>query len=211
MIRAVIFDLDGVIVDTEPIWFETYSRVCHSYGVTFTEELDKLVKGRTNAYRQLTAVLGIPEKHAEFAEKSRKIYRSLFDRKAKLMPGAVALLKELKKNYSIAIATSANADRLEFNLEKFPRLRPLLSATVSANEVKNGKPAPDTFLLAAKKLSLEPRDCLVIEDAESGLEAAKSAGMKVIGLNPGHVTPQDLSKADRVISSLSEVNINSFR
>jgi len=211
MIRAVIFDLDGVIVDTEPLWFETYSRVCRSYGFTFTEELDKLVKGRSSACRQLTAVLGIPEKYAEFAEKARKIYRPLFDRKAKLMPGAFELLKKLKQNYSLAIATSANADRLEFNLEKFSQLRPLLSATVSVSEVKNGKPDPDILLLTANKLDVEPRDCLVIEDAESGVAAARSAGMKVIGFNPGHVTPQDLSKADKVISSLSEVDLDSFR
>jgi beta-phosphoglucomutase len=211
MIRAVIFDLDGVIVDTEPLWFETYSRVCREYGFKFTEELDHLVKGRSNASLPITTALGIPEKQTEFSEKIGKIYRNLFDMKAKLMPGAFELLKKLKKYYSIAIATSAKADRLEFNLDKFPQLRPLLSATVSVSEVKNGKPDPEIFLLTANKLDVEPRDCLVIEDSESGIAAAKAAGMKVIGLNPGHVTPQDLSRADRVVSSLSEVNLDSFR
>jgi HAD superfamily hydrolase (TIGR01509 family) len=208
MIRAVIFDLDGVIVDTEPIWFETYGKVCREYGFDFNQELDKLVKGRSNSYQQLTTVLGIPEKHAEFAEKARKIYRSLFDRKAKLMPGAFDLLKGLRKNYSIAIATSANADRLKFNLEKFPSVRHLLSATVSVSEVENGKPSPDIFLLAAKKLSVEPKECLVIEDAETGIAAARAAGMKAIGLSPSHVTPQNLSGADRIVTSLSEIHPN---
>jgi HAD superfamily hydrolase (TIGR01509 family) len=211
MIRAVIFDLDGVVVDTEPLWFETYSRVCRGYGFKFTEELDKLVKGRSNASLPITTALGIPEKQTEFSEKIRKIYRTLFDREAKLMPAAFELLRKLKKDYLLGLATSASRARLTFNLEKFPQIKSLLNSAVSGSEVKNGKPKPDIFLLTAKKLKVRPEECLVIEDAESGVAAAKSAGMKVIGLNPGHVTPQDLSKADRVVSSLSEVDLDSFR
>ena len=205
MIRAVIFDLDGVIVDTEPIWFETYGKVCREYGFDFNQELDKLVKGRADGVVRLTATLGIPEKCGEFSEKVGRLYRELFDRKAKLMPGVLKLLRNLGKSYQLGLATSAYKDRLEFNFQKFPQIKRFFVATVSADEVKNGKPSPDTFLLVAKKLNLEPEECLVIEDAETGVTAAKAARMKVIGVEPSRVTPQNLSAADMVVNSLSEI------
>jgi len=210
MIKVVILDLDGVIIDTEPIWFETYSKVCQEYGRNFTEELDKLVKGRSNSYQKLTAVLGIPKKHLEFTEKVKSTYKILFQQKAKLMPGVLDLLYKLKKNYNLGLATSAYKYRVEYNLKKFPKLRLFFTAITSGDEVTNGKPDPDIFLLTAKKLNVLPKECLVIEDAETGVAAAKAAGMKVIGLNPGHVTPQNLSGADMVVTSLTEINPKSL-
>ncbi|MEX0622102.1 MAG: HAD family phosphatase [Candidatus Woykebacteria bacterium] len=210
MIRAVIFDLDGVVVDTEPLWFETYKKVFGEYGITFTQEHDKLAKGRSDAFSRLSEKFDLADESAEISAKIKATYKDLFYRKAKLTPGFTELINGLKGRYKLALATSAYKERVEFNLRKFPQLNSFFEVITNGDEIKNSKPSPDIFLLTAKRLGVDPRECLVIEDAESGVTAAKAAGMKVIGVNPGHVTPQDLSSADRIVTTLSKVDIKLF-
>ena len=206
-IRAVIFDMDGVIVDSEPLWFEAYQKVCGEYGFAFNEELDRLVKGKSNGVKLLTVALNIPDKYKEFEGRVLKVYEGLFHRKAELMPGALDLLGKLKGKYRLALATSAGKKRLSSHLGKFRSLEPFFDVLTSGGEVKRSKPHPDIFLKTAKKLNVGPEECLVVEDAEAGVAAAKAAGMKVVGLKPHHVTSQDLSKADKIVSSLSEITV----
>ncbi len=211
MIKAVIFDLDGVIVDTEPFWYETYKKVSEEFGFKYSDELHKLTPGRANAVKNLVEALGIPEKYDEFLNRARAVYRDLFMNKAKLTSGAVELLRKLSGSYKLGLATSAYRPRLDYNLEKFPEPKKYFDVFVSGEQVEKSKPAPDIFLLTAKKLGVRPRECLVIEDAESGVAAAKAAGMKVIGFKPPHVFPQDLSKADAVVTSLSEIDLSTLK
>ncbi|MEX0617261.1 MAG: HAD family phosphatase [Candidatus Woykebacteria bacterium] len=211
MTRAIIFDLDGVLVNTEPLWYEAFEKVSREFGFEYSEELHRLSLGRSDHALRLTIKMGISEKHPEFLERIREVFKSLFEKRAKLMPGVVDLLPKLKDKYKLAIATSAYKPRLDYNLEKFPELKKFFDAFVSGDLVEKSKPAPDIFLLAAGKLGVDSKECLVIEDAESGVAAAKKAGMKVIGVAPKHMFYQDLSKADKIVISLSDIRLTDLK
>ena len=210
MIKAVIFDLDGVLVDTEPLWYETYAKVCKEFGFEYSEELHKLTPGHADTVKLMTVKLGIPEKYPEFLERVRAVYKDLFQKIAKPVPGVVDLLKNLKGKYKLAIATSAYKPRLDYNLEKISQLKAFFDVTTHGEEVEKSKPAPDIFLITAKKLGVKPEECLVVEDSESGILAAKASGMKAVGFKPDHVFPQDLSKADLVVDDLSKISLQFF-
>jgi len=127
------------------------------------------------------------------------------------MPGVAELIEELYKNkVKLVVASSASIKNIEivlkmFNLERF------FETKVSGDEVNNGKPAPDIFLYAAKVIGAQPEECIVIEDSKNGVEAAKSAGMKCIGFQNPNSGNQDLSSADMVINSFSEINYQELR
>lgn len=214
MLKAVLFDLDGVVVDSEPAWFETYSQLLKNYGFVYTKKLDlELARGYANSPRNIVNHFGVPEKYPEFKNSVREIYKKLFFEKVALMPGITNLLERLKPSYKLALASSAYQYRVEYNFEKFPKLKDYFEATVTGDEVEKSKPAPDIFLLAAERLKTSPKSCLVIEDAPSGVEAAKAARMFCIGLLDTGPNKQDLSLADKQVEGLNQITeklISSF-
>jgi HAD superfamily hydrolase (TIGR01509 family) len=123
------------------------------------------------------------------------------------MPGALELLKNLKKkNFVLAIATSSPQEVLNFVLEKLD-IRKFFKVVISGDLVRRGKPDPEIYLLTVRKLGVDPKDCVVLEDSVNGVQAANNAGMKSIGVVNKYADRDDLAEADMLVDSLSEVGI----
>lgn len=208
--KAVIFDMDGVIIDSEPIHFEVDMQTMKNFGCSISkEELNKYV-GTTNEY--MFTDIKNKYKLNKSAEEIINYRCNLVKRKvieSDLVPieGIRDLLKNLKdKNIPAAIASSSPRDFIEVVVSKFG-IEDYFSCILSGEEVKNGKPAPDIYIETAKKLGIAPKECIVIEDSKNGVIAAKEAGMKCIGFKNINSGEQDLSKADYIVNSIVEINI----
>ncbi len=207
MIEAIIFDLDGTTVDSREAWLEAFKLTAKKFGFDYSDDLSHLTRGIgvIKSAKNLTAHYGIPHKSSEFLRTAKNNYKKLFFEKVTIMPGALELLKVVSVDYKIALASSSPRFVLEANFTKFPDLNKYFRVSVAGDEVERTKPSPDIFLLAAKKLGAEPDKCLVIEDSPTGVAAAKTAGMKCIGLVDLGPKKQDLSKADKKVESLNEI------
>ncbi|MGG3279339.1 HAD family hydrolase [Paenibacillus solani] len=208
MIQAFIFDMDGVIIDSEPLHFEVDIQVMKDFGSAIThEDLEKYV-GMTNP--EMWAVIKneyqLSQSVAEIIEYqlSNKI-EILTGREMEPIDGIHELLAELKaRQIPAAIASSSPPVFITAVLRKF-NLLDQFECVVSGEEVERGKPAPDVYLKAAELLGVKPEHCMVLEDARHGVAAAKAAGMKCIGFVNPNSGNQDLSQADYVVNSIREV------
>lgn len=210
MLKAVIFDMDGVIIDSEPLHFETDTRIMRDLGIEITsEDLNRYV-GLTNRamWIDLKERYGLKESIDELikiqsAYKNEAVKR--FDKGP--IPGVRELLAELKSdNIKTAIASSSPVDFIDIVVDKL-EIGNYFDAIVSGEEVKHGKPAPDIFLKAAEALGVEPDECVVIEDSTHGVAAASAARMKCIGFRNLNSGINDLSRANMVVDSLLQVNL----
>lgn len=209
--KAFIFDMDGVIIDSEPIHFQVDIETMKHLGCNMSKkELEKYV-GTTNEY-MLTDIkknYNIKESIEEITEYKMKLTkRKIIESDLEPIEGIKELLVNLKENsIPAAIASSSPIDFINIVVEKF-KIRDYFQYIVSGEEVENGKPAPDIYIETAKKLGFDPKDCTVIEDSKNGVQAAKSAGMKCIGFANVNSGNQDLSKADIIVDSIKEINIS---
>lgn len=211
--RAVIFDMDGVIIDSEPIHFQVDMKTMKDLGCRITvEELNKYV-GTTNEY-MLTEI----KKNYKITQSIEEIIKYKVEITKKIilecdlepLEGIRALLQELKNNnIPAAIASSSPRDLIDVVVSKF-QLKDYFSYIVSGEEVEEGKPAPDVYIKTSEKLGIKPKDCVVIEDSKNGVLAAKKAGMKCIGFQNLNSGNQDLSMADIIVKSITEVDIYSL-
>lgn len=207
MIKAVIFDLDGVLVDTEALSREANRKVMKEYGTELTQEEKRKAIGRPDLeiFRDALEARGLDLKPEELTREKDRIYLELIKGRVRPLPGAREILERLKeKGIPFAIASSGTPAKIRGSLTE-TGLIGLINTIVSANDISRGKPYPDIFLKAAEKLGMEPGDCLVVEDAEAGIEAAKAAGMRCIALKSPNTFGQDFSKADMILDSLKEV------
>lgn len=209
--KAFIFDMDGVIIDSEPIHFQVDIETMKHLGCNMSKkELEKYV-GTTNEY-MLTDIkknYNIKESIEEITDYKMKLTkRKIIESDLEPIEGIKELLVNLKENnIPAAIASSSPIDFINIVVEKF-KIRDYFQYIVSGEEVVNGKPAPDIYIKTAKKLGFDPKDCTVIEDSKNGVQAAKSAGMKCIGFANVNSGNQDLSKADIIVDSIKEINIS---
>mgnify|MGYP002783265502 CR=1 FL=1 len=209
--KAFIFDMDGVIIDSEPIHFQVDIETMKHLGCNMSKkELEKYV-GTTNEY-MLTDIkknYNIKESIEEITEYKMKLTkRKIIESDLEPIEGIKELLVNLKENsIPAAIASSSPIDFINIVVEKF-KIRDYFQYIVSGEEVENGKPAPDIYIETAKKLGFDPKDCTVIEDSKNGVQAAKSAGMKCIGFANVNSGNQDLSKADIIVDSIKEIDIS---
>ncbi len=216
VIKAVIFDLDGVLIDSLPSHYKSYVKLYSRYGIKypFSEFISRdITAGAMNAIPRVLREHGKDSKEIEAILKERKrSFRKLLREKNQLVRGPVRLnkgvlplLKDLKKNgYKMAVASGGTGFFVHHILRQ-NKIRKYFSAIVTGEDHVRRKPYPDIFLHAAKKLKAKPRECLVIEDARDGIAAAKLAGMKTIG----HYQPrykQDLRKADKIVRSMGKIN-----
>lgn len=206
--KAVIWDMDGVIADTGQHHFRAWQKTFAKRGVNFSEEDFKRQFGQRND-SIIRCHLGKQLAQSEvdaFAKEKEAAYRRLARGKIKPLPGAVELLKSLRKHgFKVALATSAPAENIKLVLESLG-INDYFDVIVAGRDVKEGKPSPQGFLLAAQKLGVEPRNCVVIEDAIAGIMACKRAGSYCIAVTNTH--PEErLRAADMVVDSLEKVGI----
>lgn len=205
--KAVIFDMDGVIFDTERVYLEIWQSVFEKYGYKMTKELyvNVMGTGRKNVIKTFLENFGddLPiEKMYE--EKDNQLFYIRENQGIPLKEGVKELFSMLKeKNYKIALATSAKRERVEKQI-KDKWLKESFDAIVCGDDVEKGKPSPDIFLKAAKKIDVEPENCFVVEDSPAGIKAAFSGGMKGI-----HV--EDLKAADEDILKYCEKNFKNLQ
>jgi len=215
MFKSIIFDMDGVIIDSEPVHFEVEKRLLKDLGVAISDEECHSFVGTANKemWLHIKDKYKLDESVEELVEVERTTYMDYLRSQENLkpIPGVAELIEELyRKKVKVVVASSASVKNIEivtrmFNLERFFEVK------VSGDEVNKGKPAPDTFLYAAKTIGAEPEECIVIEDSKNGVKAAKSAGMRCIGFKNPNSGRQDLSSADIIINSFSEINYQKLR
>lgn len=207
MKTTVIFDLDGLLSDTEKLHRLAYREVLGGIGVELTDEMYaehwiRLGRGIGDFIREHKLDVSADVVRVKKAD----CYRKLVEKQAEPMPGAVELLKKLKGVKRLALASSSYSDAIEA-VTKAIGIVQYFEVMVSGNDVKKTKPHPDIFLLAAQRLGVPPAECVVLEDAEKGVIAANAAGMKCIAVPNVHTAGHDFSKAARVVRSLEDVSV----
>jgi HAD superfamily hydrolase (TIGR01509 family) len=204
---AVIFDMDGVLVDSEPLTIRAYLQAAAEFGVELDpEEYVRRVVADGMLIRSLFEAAGgdAADWDGVFRRKT-EIYSRLVQEEVQVRPGARELLADLARSgIACALATSASRVTMDLVLEAH-ELAPCFRATVTLEDVANQKPAPDAFLKAAALLNISPDRCLVIEDASKGVVAAKTAGMACVAVPTTLSRPDDLSAADLVVESLERL------
>lgn len=211
---AVIFDMDGVLIDSYRAHFESWRIVAIEEGLQITEEQFSSTFGRTS--REIIAALWgdrTPgdDRIKELDERKEAAFRELIRDNFPIMPGAPELLDALHAaGFGVGIGSSGPPENVFLTVEKLAR-RHVFGAIVTGKDVTRGKPDPQVFLLAAERLNVPPTRCAVVEDAPPGIEAAHRAGMKAVGLASTGRTPEMLSQADLVVKSLRELSPERFR
>ncbi|SOE23610.1 beta-phosphoglucomutase [Spirosomataceae bacterium TFI 002] len=208
MIKGFLFDLDGVIVDTAVFHYQAWRRMANELGFDIDEEFNETLKGisRMDSIARILAYGGVElsdERTLELAKKKNEWYLEFVDKmtEANVLPGIIDLLDQLDAaGIKIALGSaSKNAPRI---LEKIGIID-RFEALVDGNSVKKSKPDPEVFLNGAKALNLENEECMVVEDAFAGIEAAHAANMKAIGIG----TTENLPNADYIIPSFEGLKI----
>lgn len=205
---CVIFDMDGVLADTGPIHYESWVKLAKQIGVKFSKKFFNLTFGQQSV--TITRELVGPKIKQEVVEKwadlKERYYREMVKDELKPLPGALVLIKVLHaRNFKLAVGSSGPPENVELLLSTLS-IKDYFDVIITAAEVKNGKPAPDVFLIAAEKLNIKVDNCLVIEDAPVGIAAARKAGMKVIALRTTHCNVE-LLDADMTVQDLSSINL----
>ena len=205
MLKAVIFDMDGVVADSEPLHLKAENMTLSPYKVQITQEDCLEFMGRSS--KQLMASLiqkySIKVDLEEIFLKHKENLLQLYKNEITPIKGSLSLLQWFKeKKYPLALASSSSTQLVESVIKNF-RIDDIFDAVVTGSEIKKFKPAPDIFLEAAVRLSVEPEKILVIEDSAAGVTAAKSAGMYCVGFRSPHTPGQDLRRADLIIDDFT--------
>ncbi len=207
---GVIFDMDGVLVDTGWAHRQAWSDLAEKEGLEISDEFFRRTFGMQNA-----AILPVlrpnisPQELERLSDWKEQRYRDLMKEHLELAPGAEDLLRDLKRHgFRLAIGSSAPPENLNIFWDRLG-LAHWFDARVTKEEIARSKPAPETFLKAAQKIGLVPACCAVVEDAVPGVQAARAAGMPVVAVTTTR-TREDLAQADRIVDSLSELTASDF-
>jgi len=213
VIDAVVFDLDGVLLDSEQLWDEAREELARERGGRWHERAQRDMMGMSSPEwsRYMHDVIGLREPPEEIdAEVVARIERRYRER-LPLLPGAAEAVERLAARWPLGLATSSNREIVDLVLE-VSGLDRFFRATVSSEEVPRGKPAPDVFLEAARRLRVAAERTAVVEDSENGILAGRAAGMRVVAIPNPHFPPGEeaLAEADVVLRSLVELTPSVF-
>jgi len=208
VIQAVVFDLDGVIIASEEVWDAAREAYVRERGGRYDADVQRALMGMSSPEwsRYLHEVAGVPEPperiNAEVVRRMLERYRESLP----LIPGAVEAVRRVAERYLLGLASSSNREIIDEVLA-LAGLTPLFRVTVSSEEVPRGKPAPDVYLEAARRLGVPPDRSAAIEDSHGGIRAAKAAGMRVVAIpNPTYPPdPEALAQADVVVDAVSSL------
>ena len=206
--EAIAFDLDGLLISSEEIWDSVRERFVRERGGRYDAEVQRAMMGMSSPEwsSYLHDAAGVPDTPEEInAEVVRRMLGAYRER-LPLLPGAVEAVERAAKRFPLALASSSNRALIDEVLE-LTGLARLFRATVSSEEVGRGKPAPDVYLEAARRLGVEATRCAAVEDSHAGIRSAKAAGMRVVAIPNPSYPPDDeaLAAADVVLGSLAEL------
>ena len=209
MIEAVVFDLDGVIVDSEHVWDEARQRLAEERGGRWHDRASRDMMGMSSREwsRYMHDVIGLAESPEEInAEVVRRLV-ALYREELPLLDGAVEAVEALAGRWPLGLASSSNRELIDLVL-RVSGLERWFAATVSSEEVPRGKPAPDVYLEAARRLGVAAERCAAVEDSENGIRSAKAAGMRVIAIPNARYPPAEdaLAAADVVLPSVAALS-----
>lgn len=210
-IKGLIFDFDGVLIDTEMPWFMAWVELFAQYGFIFTmQDYAKTIGTDKSKYDPAQHLSLLTEEHItsqDAREIANKRTRELIVSQP-LLPGVLTFLAAAqKRGLPMAIASSSSRSWVEGYLEQFG-IRKHFSAVCTADDASKVKPDPELFLLAARKISVHPNEAIVFEDSPNGIKAAKAAGMVCIAIPNEFTRTLDLSDADKIVNSFEELEIN---
>jgi HAD superfamily hydrolase (TIGR01509 family) len=211
VIEAVVFDLDGVLLDSEQVWDSAREQLAKERGGRWHESAQRDMMGMSSPEwsRYMHETIGLPEPpeeiNAEVVSRMAELYREHLP----VLPGARAAVERLAARWPLGLASSSNRELIDLVLDELG-VADLFRATVSSEEVERGKPAPDVYLEAARRLGVDPTDAAAVEDSENGIRAARAAAMTVVAIPNPHFSPGEeaLAQADVVLRSLDELTVD---
>jgi HAD superfamily hydrolase (TIGR01509 family) len=208
VIEAVVFDMDGVIVDSEQVWDDVRERYTRDAGGTYTSSATRDMMGMSSVEwsRYMADTLGVPGTPEEINAAIVALMLERYGEAPPLIPGAVDAVRRIEARWPLAIASSSNPELIEVVL-RAAGLEDAFPVAVSSQEVPRGKPAPDVYLEAARRLGVGAPRCAAVEDSHNGIRSAKAAGMRVLAVPNSHFPPdvEAMRQADVVLGTVAEL------
>jgi HAD superfamily hydrolase (TIGR01509 family) len=208
MIKAVIFDMDGVMIDSEPLWEKTERILLARRNIDYSPEYRDLIVGlnQRDSGKLLRDTFSLGETVDEIISERIEILTAIYEKELELVPALAPLLEALKpRGYLLAVASSSPLRVIDFVLDMFS-LRPYFDAVVSGECTENGKPHPDIYLHTAERLGVRPQECVAIEDSINGVRSATSAGMYCIAVPDKRLSREAFEKAHMILETLDELD-----
>jgi HAD superfamily hydrolase (TIGR01509 family) len=207
-IDAVVFDLDGLLLDSEHLWDETREELARERGGRWHDRAQADMMGMSSPEwsRYMHERIGLVESPEEIAAEVVRRLEALYRDRLPLVPGARAAVERLAAHWPLALASSSNRPVIDLALQQ-SGLAPFFRATVSSEEVERGKPAPDVYLEATRRIGVDPSRAAAIEDSRNGILSARAAGMRVVAIPNRRFPPGEeaLQQADVVLDSLEDL------
>ena len=208
MIEAAVFDLDGLLLDSEQVWDEAREQLAEERGGRWHDQAQKDMMGMSSTEwsHYMHDRIGLPEPPEEINREVVERLEAIYREHLPAIPGAREAVQRLAARWPLGLASSSNRELIDLALELLG-VKHLFAATVSSEEVARGKPAPDVYLEVARRLGVDPTHAAAVEDSNNGILAAKAAGMRVVAIPNRHFPPDEdaLAQADVVLGSLAEL------
>ena len=209
MLKAVIFDMDGVIVNSEPLHRKAYFDMFEEFNLNVSNRLYESFTGKSTSAicKELCKIFDLSISHEKLMLSKRKHFKTIFDNdpEFQMIDGALSLIKNyFFNNLTLILASSASMTNINRVFKKFD-LDKFFKAKISGADLKESKPNPEIFIKAAKLSGFNKSECVVIEDSTNGITASKSAGIYCIGFNSPNSKNQNYDKADLVVSNFNEI------